>query len=88
MPIYVYRCPEDHRVEMTHGIKEEPVVQCEKCGKPMRRVPQPFRFSLSAQGILLDWMDENYRRWRTKRPRFSPDAANRPGKPLPATKPR
>lgn len=88
MPTYVYRCPSDHRKEVTHSIKEDPKVICEKCGSVMRRVPQSFRFYMNPQGILIDWMDENYRRYRTKRRRFSPDEPKRPGKPLPATQER
>lgn len=85
MPTYVYRCPNDHRLELTHKMSEDPVVVCERCDQPMKRVPQrPAAIAFSAQEILQEWMDENYRRWRTKRRRFSPDVVKRPGKPIPA----
>jgi putative FmdB family regulatory protein len=89
MPLYVYRCPNAHEIEVTHKITEDPEVICPECGDKMRRKPQTFRFSLGAQSILYDWMDENYR-WYRKYPRdkskrFSPDEVKRPGKPVPGT---
>lgn len=92
MPTYVYRCPEDHRKEITHGIKEDPVITCEICGAIMRRVPQVFRIAFNPGEILADWMDENYRQYRkypkNKQKRFHPDNPTRPGKPIPLTSPR
>jgi len=86
MPEYLYRCPNNHRKEITHGIKEDPLVICRKCGDVMRRVPQRFTFGFNAEEIAAEWMDENYRRYRSKRMRFSPEKVKRPGKPLPATR--
>jgi putative FmdB family regulatory protein len=88
MATYVYRCKNNHRREVVHKMSENPVVKCKECGAVMRRVPQKFRFAFDAQEILIDWMDENYRRYRTKRRRFSPDEPKRPGKPIPLTKER
>lgn len=86
MPSYVYACPKSKRhprKEVTHGMNDDPVIQCEACGAKMRRVPQPFRFYMSPVQVLYDWSDENYRRYRARKagkraPRFSPDHVNSP----------
>lgn len=85
MPEYVYGCPQSRehpRKEVTHGINENPVIQCEACGSVMRRIPQPFRFSLSPIEILISHSEENLRRYKGrmrgyKMPRFSPHVVNR-----------
>lgn len=86
MPIYVYACPKSRkhpRKDITHGIKEDPVIQCDACGTRMQRVPQSFRFYMSPVQVLYDWSDENYRRYRARKagkraPRFSPEQVNSP----------
>jgi len=86
MPLYEYACPKNKRHprrEITHGMKEDPVVQCEACGARMHRVPQSFRFYMSPLDVLADWSDENWRRMKKrnmglKAPRFSPNDVNRP----------
>lgn len=89
MPIYVYGCNQDRshpRKEVTHGMKESPAVKCVECGSKMHKVPQPMRFHMS--GVLLNWMDENYTRYRARKkgynkPRFSPDNVMQPGSGIP-----
>jgi hypothetical protein len=86
MPLYEYRCSKDkthQHVDIVHGMGEVVRVFCQECRAEMMRVYTPFRINISALGILYDWMDENYRRYRTNTPRFSPDHVNRPGKPIP-----
>ena len=39
MPEYQYS-DYVHRLTVTHGMAESPVILCPKCGKPMHRVPQ------------------------------------------------
>ena len=89
MPEYVYGCSEDKehpKQEVTHPMSEDPEVSCEVCNADCERIPQPFRFYANPLGILLDWSDENWRRYRKggrKAPKFSPDKVNRPLTPLP-----
>lgn len=87
MPSYIYACKENKkhpRKEVTHGMKEDPVIICDECGSKMSRVPQSFRFYMSPFEILADWSDENWRRHKARKkrgsrtPRFSPDKINRP----------
>lgn len=37
MPAYDYLCEEHGVQEVTHSIKESPVICCEQCQKPMQR---------------------------------------------------
>ena len=86
MPDYVHGCPQNRehpRQEIVHGMKEDPIITCTVCKSVMQRIPQPFRFALSAFEILGDWSKENLRRYKLRKrgynvPRFSPDHVNRP----------
>ena len=87
MPTYVYGCSahiSDHpRLEITHGMHENPVLCCSVCGAEMRRIPQSTRFYMNPEQIIVDYLDENYKRYRARKkgqkaPRFSPDKVMRP----------
>ena len=83
MPTYVYGCrkdPSHPQMEITLTFDDQPEVACPVCGSPMGRVPQRFRFGFNPFEILVDWMDDNYRRWRSGEPRV--DQANRPISPV------
>lgn len=69
MPVYVYACKDKThpRMQFEHGIREDPVILCLKCKQRMHRVPQPFRFGMSATDVLYEHMDKKYREWRTRR---------------------
>ena len=93
MPTYVYGCSdsikEHPRIEITHGMHENPVLCCEVCGAKMQRIPQSVRFYMNPGEILTEWMDENYKRYRARKKgkkadRFSPDKVMMPGAGLPA----
>jgi hypothetical protein len=84
MPTYIYGCRNDPlhpTLEIDLSYDNDPEVACPVCGGPMGRIPQKFRFGFNPFEILTDWMDDNYRRWRTGQPRT--DVANRPSTPLP-----
>lgn len=87
MITYVYACPNpDHpRIEVVHGMTEDPAVPCPTCDQPMHRVPQKGGgFYLNPQDTLGDWCDRNWRLCRAKsKKRFSPDRVMRPDNPLP-----
>ena len=73
MANYVYACPKDKRhprKAVSHGMKENPTVKCEKCQATMRRVPQPFRFGMlgSADRMVVNWLDNNAQRKRAGLP--------------------
>jgi putative FmdB family regulatory protein len=37
MPAYEYKCEDGHMQSMVHKVSESPLVNCQECGKPMRR---------------------------------------------------
>lgn len=86
MPTYIYQCNKDRNhptIEATHGMFQLVLALCDECGSFMHRVPQPHSFYFNPHDIHLDWMDENYRRYRARKagknaPPFSPDRVNRP----------
>ena len=85
MATYIYGCSEkDHpRKEVTHGMKENPVIRCDICDLQMHRIPQPFRHSITAGTVLKEWTRENFDRYRARRkgvpvPPFSKHKVNRP----------
>jgi putative FmdB family regulatory protein len=41
VPIYEYRCPDGHEFEVVQSMTEDPVTECEVCGKPVQRVFSP-----------------------------------------------
>lgn len=86
MRTYVYACSvkEHPRKEVIHELGTDPVITCDVCGKQMHRVPQPMiGFYMHPEEVLISWMDDNYRRLRSKRPLNSPDLVKRPEKPIP-----
>lgn len=89
MPTYVYGCNTDKghpQKEVVHRMSEDPTVICDVCSSPMHRIPQPLGgLYLKPEQVLTAWMDENYVRTRTGRPRFSPDLVKYPGRGLPGT---
>lgn len=86
MPVYIYGCPKSNkhpRKEVTHGMHDDPVIQCPACGAKMHRVPQSFRFYMNPLQVLIDWSDENWRQLKKRKmglkaPRFSPNDVNSP----------
>jgi hypothetical protein len=93
MPTYVYGCDENKehpRKEVIHSMAASPTVICghDGCTSTMHRVPQSMRFYLNPHDVHINWMDENYHRYRARkkgwnRPRFSPEQVNQPGSGLP-----
>ena len=41
MPLYEYRCPQGHRLEVFHRMSESPAVACDVCGAATERVLSP-----------------------------------------------
>lgn len=86
MPIYIYGCDENRehpRVEVAHGVNESPSYTCRECGAGMHRIPQPFRFGMQAGQIIVDWLEDNYRRKRAGKPLVNKYKVTRPDKPKP-----
>jgi putative FmdB family regulatory protein len=52
MPIYEYRCPENHLFEVFQRMTDEPVEKCEVCGaSPVARVLYPVAVHFKGSGF-------------------------------------
>ena len=51
MPIYEYRCTNDHRFEVLQRFADEPLSECEVCGAPASRVLYPAAIHFKGSGF-------------------------------------
>jgi putative FmdB family regulatory protein len=51
MPIYEYRCSNDHRFELLQKFSDEPVTLCQVCGAPAQRVLHPVAIHFKGSGF-------------------------------------
>lgn len=51
MPIYDYRCQNDHRFEVIQKFSDEPLTVCEVCGAPASRVLHPVAIHFKGSGF-------------------------------------
>jgi putative FmdB family regulatory protein len=51
MPIYEYRCENDHRFEVLQKFSDEPLTACEECGAPAQRVLHPVAIHFKGSGF-------------------------------------
>jgi putative FmdB family regulatory protein len=51
MPIYEYRCDNDHRFETLQKFSDDPITVCEVCGAPARRVLHPVAIHFKGSGF-------------------------------------
>lgn len=51
MPIYEYRCENDHVFEVIQRMTDEPLRECEECGAPASRVLTPPAIHFKGSGF-------------------------------------
>ena len=51
MPFYEYRCEKGHTFEVMQKMTDDPVTECEKCGKPVQRVFHPVAVHFKGSGF-------------------------------------
>ena len=51
MPIYEYRCENDHTFDVLQRISDDPVSVCETCGAPVQRVFHPIAVHFKGSGF-------------------------------------
>lgn len=51
MPIYEYRCENDHRFELIQKFTDDAVSVCEVCGAPAQRVLHPVAIHFKGSGF-------------------------------------
>jgi putative FmdB family regulatory protein len=51
MPIYEYRCENDHRFELIQKFTDDAISVCEVCGAPAQRVLHPVAIHFKGSGF-------------------------------------
>ncbi|MDX6523678.1 MAG: hypothetical protein QOI17_1191 [Gaiellales bacterium] len=51
MPIYEYRCENDHRFEALQKFSDDAIAACEVCGAPAQRVLNPVAIHFKVSGF-------------------------------------
>src|SRR5437763_14222793 len=51
MPIYEYRCENDHRFEVLQKFSDDPLTACQVCGAPAQRVLHPVAIHFKGSGF-------------------------------------
>jgi putative FmdB family regulatory protein len=51
VPFYEYRCEKGHTFEVMQRMTDDPVSECEKCGRPVQRVFHPVAVHFKGSGF-------------------------------------
>jgi putative FmdB family regulatory protein len=51
VPFYEYRCDKGHTFEVMQRMTDDPVTECEKCGRPVKRVFHPVAVHFKGSGF-------------------------------------
>jgi putative FmdB family regulatory protein len=51
VPFYEYRCEKGHTFEVMQKMTDDPVSECEKCGRPVQRVFHPVAVHFKGSGF-------------------------------------
>jgi putative FmdB family regulatory protein len=51
MPIYEYKCENDHVFDVMQKLSEDPLSSCIECGAPVRKVLHPVSISFKGSGF-------------------------------------
>jgi putative FmdB family regulatory protein len=51
MPIYEYRCENEHTFEVMQRMSDEPLTECSQCGAPVQRVFHPVAIHFKGKGF-------------------------------------
>jgi putative FmdB family regulatory protein len=51
MPVYEYKCEKGHQFEVLQKMSDDPVTECEVCGKPVQRVFHPVAVHFKGSGF-------------------------------------
>ena len=58
MPIYEYKCENGHVFDVMQRMSDDPLMECIKCGAPVRKVLQPVGISFKGSGFYsTDYSD-------------------------------
>ena len=51
MPIYEYRCDNEHTFEVMQRMSDDPLTKCSQCGAPVQRVFHPVAIHFKGSGF-------------------------------------
>ena len=51
MPIYEYKCENEHVFDVMQRMSEDPLTECVECGAPVKKVLQPVGISFKGSGF-------------------------------------
>jgi putative FmdB family regulatory protein len=51
MPIYEYKCENDHVFDVIQKMSDEPLTECQECGAPAERVLHPVAIHFKGSGF-------------------------------------
>jgi putative FmdB family regulatory protein len=51
MPVYEYRCDDGHTFEVLQRMSDDPVAECQTCGRPVQRVFHPVAVHFKGSGF-------------------------------------
>jgi putative FmdB family regulatory protein len=51
MPIYEYRCDNEHTFEVMQRMSDDPLTECSQCGAPVQRVFHPVAIHFKGSGF-------------------------------------
>jgi putative FmdB family regulatory protein len=51
VPVYEYRCEKGHTFEVIQRMTDDPVTECEKCGRTVQRVFHPVAVHFKGSGF-------------------------------------
>jgi putative FmdB family regulatory protein len=51
MPIYEYKCENEHVFDIMQRMSDDPLTQCVECGAPVRKVLHPVGISFKGSGF-------------------------------------
>jgi putative FmdB family regulatory protein len=51
VPFYEYRCDKGHTFEVMQKMTDDPISECEKCGRPVQRVFHPVAVHFKGSGF-------------------------------------
>ena len=72
MPFYEYRCQKGHTFEVMQKMTDDPVTECEKCGRPVQRVFHPVAVHFKGSGFY----NTDYGKKGSKADKGSPDSGS------------
>ena len=72
MPIYEYRCENDHRFEVLQKFADDALTECEVCGAPAQRVLHPVAIHFKGSGFYSTDYGRGKKSAASPRPRATP----------------